>query len=64
MNLYIYTRFSSRSENMVPLSFTSGIFVQLNDFKGCEGFGSFDFFLLNNGGKPIPKKKNINFSKI
>ena len=36
------------------VSLTSGSFAQLNDFKGCEGFGNLDFFLLI--GPPIKLK--------
>ena len=42
----ILQNFKWRHHLIAKASLTSGSFAQLNDFKGCEGFGNLDFFLL------------------
>ena len=48
-SMYGITAVSSISVQMVPLSFTWGILVQLKDFKGTEDFGSFGLLFFEGG---------------
>ena len=57
----ILLNFKWRHHLIGKASLTSGSFAQLNDFKGCEGFGNLDFFLLI--GPPKNQKHNTLLNK-